>query len=75
MLPNLGVVALVALIPLIMGFLYYNPKTLGTAWMKASGVNEDTMKGANMPLIFGASLLLSFLIGMGVWPFTFIKQG
>lgn len=49
-----------ALIPTIVGFVWYNPKVLGTAWMKESGVTEEKMKGANMPVIFGVSLILSF---------------
>lgn len=63
---NLLIVALAALIPMIMGFIYYNPKVVGGAWMKASGVTEDTMKGANMGIIFGASLLLSFLLSSAI---------
>ena len=62
MLPNIGVVALAALIPMIMGFIYYNPKVVGTAWMKASGVTDEKMKGANMPIIFGLSFLFSFML-------------
>lgn len=62
MFANIGIIALAALVPMIMGFIWYNPKVLGTAWMKASGVTEEKMKGANMPLIFGLSFLLSFLL-------------
>ena len=75
MFPHVGIVALAALIPMIMGFLYYNPKTLGTAWMKASGVTDEKMKGSNMPLMFGMSLLLSFFLGMGVWPLVVHQTG
>lgn len=75
MFPHFGIVALAALVPMIMGFLYYNPKTVGTAWMKASGVTEEKMKGANMLLIFGLSLLLSFFLGMGVWPLVVHQTG
>ena len=64
MFPNVGVVALAALVPMIIGFLYYHPKILGTAWMNASGMTEEKMKGGNMPLIFGLSLVLSFLLGL-----------
>lgn len=75
MIPNLGIVALAALIPMIMGFLYYHPKTLGTAWMEASGVDEGTMKESNMLLVFGASLLLSFFLGMGIFPLAVHQTG
>lgn len=59
---NFLYIVLAALIPTVVGFLYYNPKTVGTAWMNASGMTEEKMKGANMGIIFGASILLSFLL-------------
>lgn len=62
MIPNIGIVALTALIPMVMGFIYYNPKVLGGVWMRASGMTEEKMKGGNMIIIFGASLLLSFML-------------
>ncbi|MFM1876678.1 MAG: hypothetical protein RL266_2415 [Bacteroidota bacterium] len=52
-----------ALIPTIVGFIYYNPKFgLGKAWMSASGVTEDMAKTGNMAVIFGVSLLLSVML-------------
>jgi hypothetical protein len=62
MLPNIGIVALAALIPMIIGFIYYNPKVLGTVWMKVSGMTEEKMKESNMALVFGLSYVLSFLM-------------
>ncbi|MFT5861136.1 MAG: hypothetical protein ACI865_003256 [Flavobacteriaceae bacterium] len=62
MMPNIGIVLLAGLIPMIIAFIYYNPKVLGTAWMKASGVTEEKIKGGNMLVIFGVSFALSFLL-------------
>jgi hypothetical protein len=31
MMPNLAIIALAALIPLVVGFIWYHPKILGTA--------------------------------------------
>ncbi len=59
---DLLVSALVALVPLVIGFVWYNPKLFGTAWMKATGLTEEKMKGANMPMIFGLTFVLSFFI-------------
>lgn len=56
-----------ALIPLMIGFIWYNPKVLGTAWMNASGLTEEKMKGANMGLIFGLTLLFSFFISLALY--------
>jgi len=58
--------ALAALIPLAIGFIWYNPKVLGNAWMKSAGLTEESMKGANMAVIFGVSLLLSMMLAMSM---------
>ncbi len=50
-----------AIIPLIIGFIWYNPKVLGNAWMKASGLTEDKLKTGNLFLIFLLTFILSFL--------------
>ena len=50
MIPNMLVVALAALVPLVMGFLYYNPKVFGNAWMKAAGVTQEQIEKAIRPL-------------------------
>lgn len=59
---NLVTTAVAAIIPLIMGFLWYGPMLFKKAWMKEVGFNDDSMKGANMALIFGLSYVLSFLL-------------
>lgn len=51
-----------ALIPLLTGFVWYNPKTFAPIWMKASGVTEEQGKSMNMPLIFGITLLLGVFL-------------
>jgi len=59
---------LVALIPLIVGFIWYHQKVFGTIWMQETGMTEEKAKGANMPLIFGLtylfSLMMSFVLMM-----------
>lgn len=58
--------AVAALVPLLIGFVWYNPKVLGTAWMKAAGLNEEKMQGSNMLLLFGLTYLLSFFIAFAL---------
>ena len=70
MFPNLGVVALAAIVPMIVGFLYYNPKTMGNLWMKLSGMTEEKIKEGNMPLIYGLAYLLSFIMGIMLFMFV-----
>jgi hypothetical protein len=69
------VVALSALIPLVIGFVWYHPKVFGNAWMKASGLTEESIKGANMAKIFIITLIFSFfaafsLSGMVIHQFS-----
>lgn len=66
MTPNFLIVLLAALIPMVTGFIWYNPKVLGNAWMEAAGITEDKIKGANMAVIFGVSFLLSFILAFSI---------
>lgn len=59
---NILITALAALVPMVMGFLWYGPMLFQKAWMKEVGFTEESMKGANMALIFGLSYVLSFLL-------------
>lgn len=64
---------LAALSTLVVGFIWYNPKVFGTIWMKESGMTEEKMKGANMALIFGMSIVYAFLIAF-ILQFLVIHQ-
>ena len=50
------------LVPLVIGFVWYNPKVFGAAWMRATGITEESAKGANMVLIFSLTIIFAFLI-------------
>ncbi len=69
------VIPIAALIPLIIGAIWYNPKVLGTVWMKEAGINDETMKGANMGLIFGLSYLFACLMGFALMGLTVHELG
>lgn len=62
----LAVSAMAALFPLLFGFIWYNPKVLGKAWMDSAGLTEEKMKGANMFLIFGLTYLFSFFVAISL---------
>lgn len=53
-----------ALIPLLVGAVYYHPSVFGSAWMKVNKFKEEDLKGANMALIFGLSYLFGIFISM-----------
>ncbi len=57
------VTILAALVPLIMGFIWYNPKVLGSVWMKECGFKVEEMKiGFNPLKVFGLAILFSFML-------------
>jgi hypothetical protein len=58
--------ALVALVPLIIGMIYYSPALFQKAWISASGVAEERIKSGNMILFFGLVYLLSFILSIMV---------
>lgn len=53
-----------AIVPMIVGAIYYHPKVLGGIWMKASGMTAEKIKTGNMALIFGLAYVLSVLLAM-----------
>ncbi|WP_309641972.1 DUF1761 domain-containing protein [Flavobacterium sp.] len=58
---------------LVVGFIWYNPKVFGNAWMRETGMTEDKMKGANMAVTFGVSVLYAFFISF-ILQFVTIHQ-
>lgn len=63
---NWLIILAAAFIPLVIGFVWYTPKVFGNAWMKACGLDEEKLKGANMPLTFGLCFVFSFLLAMAM---------
>jgi hypothetical protein len=59
---NFLAILLAALSTLVVGFIWYNPKVFGGIWMRESGMTEEKMKGANMAMIFGLSVVYAFFI-------------
>ncbi|MBU2949685.1 DUF1761 domain-containing protein [Tamlana agarivorans] len=47
---------------LVVGFIWYNPKVFGNAWIKSAGLSETELKGGNMVKIFGLALLFAFML-------------
>ncbi|MFL5763516.1 MAG: DUF1761 domain-containing protein [Bacteroidia bacterium] len=75
MQPNFLIVLLAALVPMALGFIWYNPKVFGKAWMAAAEITEDKMKGANMAVIFIVSFLLSYLLAFNMQFITIHQWG
>lgn len=59
----------------VVGFIYYNPKVFGSAWMTAAGLTEEKVKAGNIVLIFGLSFLFAFMISMEMQFLTIHQTG
>ncbi len=61
---NLNILSLVlaTLTPMIIGSLYYSKLLFGNAWMDSIGMTPEKQKEGNMPVIFGVSLVMAFLM-------------
>jgi Protein of unknown function (DUF1761) len=51
-----------ALVPMVVGFIWYNPKVFGTIWMNETGMTPEKGKSANMAKTFGLTFLLSLMM-------------
>ena len=58
---NLNILSIVisALVPMVMGFVYYHKALFGKAWMDSIGMTEEKQKSANMPVMMGVMLLMA----------------
>lgn len=61
---NFGILALAALLPLVLGFVWYNPMVFGKAWMRAAGVTEERPSGGKMALTFVLTYVFSFMASL-----------
>lgn len=62
---NTNILSLViaTLIPMIVGFIYYNPKVAGNAWMSSIGITEEDIRTKGKPaLTYSIALIMSFLL-------------
>ena len=59
---NFLAIVVAAVVPMVLGFVWYNPKVFGLTWMREAEMTEIKMKGGNMAIIFGVSFLLALLL-------------
>lgn len=72
---NWLIAVIAAIIPLVIGFVWYSPMLFHKAWMKENNFTEESLKGGNMLLIFGLSFVLSILIAVTLHMFTIHQWG
>lgn len=63
---NFLAITVAALVPMLVGFIYYHPKTVGKAWMDANGFTIESLGTGPKPILYLVCLVLSFLLAMFV---------
>jgi len=71
---NILIYLLSALVPLVVGAIWYNPKVFGKAWLKSSGLTEEYARGANVPVIMGLLFLFSILVSLALAQYAIHQQ-
>ncbi len=72
---NFLAVLVAAVVPMFLGFIWYNPKVFGNVWMREAGVSEEQLKSVNMVVIFGVSFLLAILLAFFTQFITIHQMG
>lgn len=63
---EMNILAIIAagLVPMVLGFIWYNPKVFGNAWMQASGMTQEKAESVNLPLVLGLCFLFALMLSM-----------
>ena len=64
-----------SILPLVTGFIWYNPKVFGTAWMKESGMTEEKAKSMNPAKTYGLAVVFAFLVAFFLWALVMTGGG
>ncbi len=59
---NIWELLLAAASSFMIGAAWYSPSLFGNSWQKLVGLSDETIKEANMPLIFGLAFILMLII-------------
>ena len=71
---NFYIFFLAALVPMILGSIWYGP-LFGKAWMSEMGFTEESLKDTNMVKILAICFILSVLIAFALMPMTIHQMG
>jgi hypothetical protein len=59
---NYLAVLVAAISAFVIGGVWYSPILFANAWMRETGLSDETLKRRNMGVVFGTSFLLSLII-------------
>lgn len=66
---------LAAIVTLVTGFIWYNPKVFGTIWMRENNLTQEELRTGNMLKIFGLTYIFSLMITMTLMSLTIHQSG
>lgn len=72
---NFLVTALAALIPLLVGFIWYNKALMGKAWIRSTKFTEEQLKGGNMAVVFILTYIFSLMVALILNPIVIHQYG
>ena len=72
---NFIALLIAALVTLVIGFIWYNPKVFGTIWMRENNLTQEQLKSGNMLKIFGLTYLYSLMISLTLMSLTIHQSG
>ena len=61
---------LATIVPMVLGMIYYHKALFGKAWMSSFGLDEEKLKGGNMPVMMGGAIVMAFLISFFLLQWT-----
>jgi hypothetical protein len=65
---NFYPILVAALVPLLVGFIWYHPSVFGKSWMQDTGIDMQDAEGMNMGKVFGITALLALMLAAAVLP-------
>ena len=72
---NFPAILVAAVSALVVGFIWYNPKVFGNAWMAAAGLTEAQLKAGNMVKIFTLGFIFAFFLAMTMMQMSIHQTG
>jgi hypothetical protein len=69
-----SILALAALVPTIVGFIYYHPSVMGGVWQRTAGISADDPK-PNMAMVVPVTLFFSLLLSVMIWQMVIHQNG
>lgn len=72
---NFVALLLAAVVTLVTGFIWYNPKVFGTIWMRENNLTQEDLRKGNMIKIFGFTYLFSLMITVTLMSLTIHQSG